>query len=137
MRASAAASLQAFWIVALDRGTSGVLPGKRNVVGARLLPVLAEFLQQPRRERHESLLAPFAVPDVELHPRAVDVGDLQVRGFAQPQARRIQGQQHRAMFENGYTCDQPTDFLGAQHRRQLLGTLAEGDVLHDPGPWGA
>ena len=102
---------------------------------AGLLPVVAEFLQQSRREGHESLLAPFAVADVELHARAVDVVDLQVRGFAQEPARRIQRQQHRAMFENRYTCDQLADFFGAQHRRQPLRAFAEGNVLHDPGPW--
>ena len=91
-------------------------------------------MQQPRRERHEPLLVPFAVHDLELHPLAVDVGHLQVSRFGDAQPRRIQGQQHRAMFEVRYTCDQATDFLGAQHRRQLLGPLAEGDVLHDPGP---
>lgn len=72
--------------------------------------------------------------DFELHPRAVDVRDLQVRPLGQTQPGSVQSQQQHAMFGVWDTCDQPTDFLGAEHRRQPSGALAERDVLHDPGP---
>ena len=82
-RAWAAANLQAFWTVALEKGHIRRLAGKQEQRRTGLLPVAAEFLQQPRRGRHQPLLVAFAVADVQLHPRAVDVGQLQVCGFGQ------------------------------------------------------
>jgi len=100
----------------------------------RLFPVLAEFAEQAWRERDQTLLAALALADVDLHATAVDVAHLQVSGFAQSQAGRILSQQDGAMFERGYTCHQPNDFLGSQDGRQLLGPLAKWNLLHGPGP---
>jgi hypothetical protein len=52
--------------------------GKQKLAGTVLLPVRPQFLQQSRRQGHESFLRPLAVGDPDLHPRRVDIGDLQV-----------------------------------------------------------
>ena len=101
--------------------------GKQKLAGTVLLPVRPQFLQQSRRQRHESLLGPLAVGDPDLHPRRVDIGDLQVGCFGKPHPAGVEGREERFVLEVRSTSQQLVDFLSAEHRGQMFRPFAEGD----------
>ena len=58
-------------------GRSGRRSGEEAVAGPDGLPVVAEDLQQPRREHDVAILLPLALADADDHALAVDVVDAQ------------------------------------------------------------
>jgi hypothetical protein len=52
---------------------------------------LAERLQGRIGQDQVAILGSFATMNVHHHPPAVDVGDLEVNGFANPQSERVAG----------------------------------------------
>ena len=66
--------------------------------------------------------------DADQHARAVDVTDLERRHLGDPQARAIGHGQGGTVLEAFGRPQQPRDFVGTQHRRQLAG-IAQADEL--------
>jgi hypothetical protein len=52
-------------------------------------PVLPEEPQRGAQQGHVAILAPLAAVDVDHPPGAVEVGDLQVQPFLQPEATGV------------------------------------------------
>src|SRR5882672_10483710 len=70
---------------------------KQIRLGAHPAPVLAQSLQQFRTEWHISITVPLAMPDMDEHARAVDVGNLEVAQFRPAHSSGVQRHQHGAM----------------------------------------
>ena len=85
------------------------------------------MLQQLRRQHHLARELALALADVDDHPLAVDVGDLQIERFltAKPGAV-VQGQQ-RPMLDVHLGIEQGTDFLPAPDCGQLAPHLGLDD----------
>ena len=99
--------------------------GKQPVGGLALqpAPVDAQCIEQLRAEHDIAVLASLASPDMNDHPLAVDIADLQVRHFCATCARGIQRHQQDAMKGKLCRVDQTRDFFLAQHLRQVQNLL--------------
>ena len=99
--------------------------GKQPVGGLALqpAPVDAKGIEQLRAEHDIAVLAPLASPDMNDHPLAVDIADLQVRHFCATCARGIERHQQDAMKGKLCRVDQPRDFFLAEHLRQVQNLL--------------
>lgn len=60
-------------------------------------PILAQQTERPLGQRHIAILAAFALPHMHPLPRTINVSDLQVHAFPQPQATRINRRQTDAI----------------------------------------
>src|SRR6266446_4768934 len=80
-------------------------PNRRTADG----PVAAQLLQQSGREQRVAILAPFALLDPNLHPRAVNMRRLEVTSLVEPQSRSVNGHQESPMFR-----------MRTAYRQQLL-----------------
>ena len=66
-----------------ERDSPGL--ARKEVAGrAGQFPVRSEFRQQPRRDGHEPVFAPFSGANVDHPPGAVDVAYFEMGGLAQP-----------------------------------------------------
>src|SRR6266540_3180802 len=65
------------------RVATGIRAGKQPDRVAMGAPVLAQQAQGLGRERDIAVLVAFSALNVELHPRAVDLGDAQLNAFEQ------------------------------------------------------
>lgn len=90
------------------------------------LPVIAQRLQQPRREHHVAVAAALALIDAQYHALAVDISHLQVRGLGYAQAGGIGGHEDRAVLEAIDARQEMHDFFGAENDRQLERLLGHG-----------
>ena len=91
-------------------------------------PVLAEQREGLLRQRHRAILRPFAVTYVDDHPGTVNIGNLQVGAFLQPQATGIDGAQTGSRARQPHTLEDRVHFLQAEDDREfvLLGWPHEG-----------
>jgi len=82
----------------MTRGMPSIA-GKQPVGGLapKPAPVDAQCIEQLGTEHDIAVLASFAAPDMNDHPLAVDVADLQMRHFCATCACGIQGHQQDAM----------------------------------------
>src|SRR5687767_9194184 len=64
--------------------------GKQPDLRLSPFPVVAENLQQPRRQRHVPVLSSFTLADTNHHSLTVDVFNLQPGKLGSPHARGIQ-----------------------------------------------
>ena len=83
-------------------------------------PVLAEGLQRARRQGDVAVLGPLAAMDVDHHPRAVDVADLEVQPFAEPEAQRVDGPEIGAVVGRADGGDEPTDLVDGEDVGECL-----------------
>src|ERR1019366_1676119 len=74
-------------------------------------PVSAQLFEQLRAEHYIAVLASLALPDVNHHPLAVDVADLQVGRFCAACAGGIERHQKDAMKGGVRGVDQARDLL--------------------------
>ena len=88
-------------------------------------PILAEHGQGPRRQRHVAVLGALATMDMDDHPRAVDVADLQIQTFLETQPQRVDGPEEGLVVWRAHGVDQAPHFGDAQDVGQALGP---GDV---------
>ena len=77
-------------------------------------PVLAEGFERAGRQWDEAVLGPLAAMDVDHHPRAVDVADLEVQPLAEPQAQRVDGPEIGAVVGRADGGDEPTDLVDGE-----------------------
>src|SRR5580693_5666955 len=88
-----------------DLGGDRIICGMPSVAGKQPVggltpkpaPVDAQCIQQFRAEHDIAVLASLASPDVDDHPLAVDIADLEVRHFCATRARGIERHQQNAM----------------------------------------
>ena len=77
-------------------------------------PPSAECLEQARREHGIAILLTLALLDAKDHALAVDVTDLEVNHFADPQAGAVGHRQGRPVLEVGHRLQQARHFLDTQ-----------------------
>ncbi len=101
------------------------IAGEQPVGGLALqpAPVDAKGIEQFGAEHDIAVFAPLASPDMNDHPLAVDIADLQVRHFSATCARGIQRHQQDAMKGKLGRVDQARYFFLAQHLRQVQNLL--------------
>ena len=101
------------------------IAGEQPVGGLALqpAPVDAQRLEQLGAEHDIAVLAPLASPDMDDHPLAVDIADLQVRHFSATCARGIERHQQDAMKGKLCRVDETCYFVLAQHLRQVQNLL--------------
>src|SRR3989454_2226543 len=99
--------------------------GKQPVGGLapKSAPVDAQGVEQLRAEHDISVLASLASPDMNDHPLAVDIADLEVCHFSATRARGIQRYQQDAMKGKLCRVDQTRHFVLAQNLRQVQNLL--------------
>ena len=100
MSAWATANFMAFWILAEESGRSVVLPRNKNGPGR----LRFQYSRSSSSSRGEAGTIPLSGDNVQLPSPAVDVRNLQMRGFAEPQTCGVAGHQYRSMFGIFDTC---------------------------------
>jgi len=70
--------------------------------------------------------------NVDDHPLAVDVGDLEIERLLTAEARAVVQSQQRPMLDVHLCIEQGTDFLATQDRGQLAPYLGLDDFLIEP-----
>ena len=70
---------------------------------------------------------------MQLHTRAVDLGDLEVDAFEQAQAAGVDDAQADAVVWATDLLDDAPDFFGSEHDGQLLGQGRADEVAQGPG----
>ena len=68
----------------------------------------------------EAVFGPFAAVDVQHHPLAVNIGDLQMLGLLQPRAAGVDGGEEGVVVWGSDAAQQAADFFTAEHGGQLL-----------------
>ncbi len=74
------------------------------------------------REHRMPILASLPLLDANGHARRIEVADARVQQLGEPHARRVNRENHRAMFQIPHLCDQPRDFGTAEDRRERART---------------
>ena len=97
--------------------------------GAGAPPVVAQDLQQARREHHVAVLAALALRDAHDHALRIDVARAQADGFRNAQAGGVAGRQDGAVLGGGDAVEEADHLPGAGHDRQLAGLLGGGQDL--------
>ena len=91
-------------------------------------PVGAQVLQQPRRERHVSVLVALALIDAQRHAPGIDVADAQTGEFAGPQSGGVGGHEQGPMLGAAGDGEQAHQFVVVEDFGQPGGLLGAGDV---------
>src|SRR5207302_3418140 len=106
-----------------DRVTCGMpsVAGKQPVrwLLPQTAPIDSQCIEQLPTEHDIAVLATFAAPDMDNHPLAVDIADLQVRHFCATCARGIQRHQQDAMKGKLGRVNQARDLLLAEYLGQV------------------
>jgi hypothetical protein len=115
------------------QGLTRFLSGKEPIGGLAPAPVEAQQLQQSGRQHDLARELALALTDVDDHPLAVNIGDLQIQRFltAKPCAV-VQGQQC-TVLDVHRRLKQGADFLTAPDGGQLAAHLGLDDLLIEPG----
>ena len=79
-------------------------------------PVGAEHLERLVGEGDQAVLVALATAAMDQHSSGVDVGDLQMKGFLQPQSERIDGPEEASQPRLADGIDELIDFGDGQHR---------------------
>jgi hypothetical protein len=72
---------------------------KQPVLRPVLLPVLPENLQIPLAQERIPIFVPFPMSHANHHPLTVDIRQLQLKRFTDPQTRRVDRHQNRPMLK--------------------------------------
>ena len=89
-------------------------------------PVVTQFIEQLGAEHDIAVLAALALPDMNHHPLAVDVADLQVGCFRAACTGGIHGHQQDAMKGCVRRVDQARHLLLAEYLRKVANLLRIG-----------
>src|SRR5450631_4124658 len=95
-------------------------------------PVSAQRIEQLRAEHYIAVLASLALPDVNHHPLAVDVADLQVGRFCAACAGGIHRHQQDAMKGGVRRLNQLRDFFLTEHPWKVTHLLRIGRLGDAP-----
>lgn len=106
-------------------GTGDATGGKQPGEGAIDLPVAPEFLEEPLGQEGVAILRALALVHANRHAIRVDVRDLEVDDFADPEPRGVGRHEQGPVLGVVGRVEQPADLLLAQDLRQL-GRLFRG-----------
>jgi hypothetical protein len=101
-------------------------------LAAETAPVIAQRLEQLRTEHDIAVPAVLAFPDMDHHPLAVDVADLQVGRFCATCASGIERHQKNAVNRGVCGVDQPRYLLLAEHLGKMTNLLRVGRLGDAP-----
>lgn len=79
-------------------------------------PILAQDEQGLGGKRHVAVLGTFAPVDMDHHPAAVDIGDLEEEAFMETEPATICSRQVGAVMEGVRTAKQALHFFDTEHR---------------------
>ncbi len=82
---------------------------------------------------HVTVAIAFALVDVDHHPLAVDITDLELDQFASSYARRIQSHEHRAVQRIGGAVDESRHFFLTENDRQPATLFGKRDFVRQIG----
>src|SRR6266581_4744152 len=127
--------------VARGFGIHGLIAGVPAITGkqpdtgfcAQASPVCAEFVEQNGTEHHVAVLATLAALNVDHHPPAIDVADLEARQFSIPHAGGVEGHEESAMERSARRIDELRHLFLAENRGQAVRLLRIGSVSDAPG----
>jgi len=105
---------------------------KQPVGGAAAFPVLAKEEQIVKGQDGAAVLVAFGLADEDAHVAAVDVGNLEMRSFADPEAGSVDGGENGPVLEVGSGGKQKTDITRRKNGGEKSILLHPGDVLHVP-----
>ena len=110
---------------------SPVVDGAGEQICLRLhpTPILAQGLQQLRGQQDIAVTAALALANMNDHPFAVDIADLQVAQFSASQAGRIQHHQHGAVHQVLRGSNEQRHFLLTQYGGHPPLTLGKRNVI--------
>lgn len=98
-------------------------------------PVETKELQDASRQRDIAIVVAFAVSDVKEHAVTVDVANLQVETFAEPEATGVEGGEEDSMAGKLDVIEQESDFLGGKDDREFeVGSRPDDRQLVRPRP---
>src|SRR5271157_5739609 len=109
------------------------IAGEEPRLGLQSAPVLAQGSQQDGAEHDVPILAALTTLDVDDHPLAIDVGDLQASRFSAACSGSVEGHQQNALEGSGGGVNEWGDLRLAQHRGQALHFLGIRRQLDAPG----
>src|ERR1035437_4498725 len=95
-------------------------------------PVSAQRIEQLRAEHYIAVLASLALPDVNHHPLAVDVADLQVGRFCAARTSGIKRHQKDAMKRGIRGVNQARDLFLTEYLRKVTHLLRIGRLGDAP-----
>src|SRR6266852_799850 len=124
------------WGLGIDGPRTGVPAITGTQPGAGFFPqappVCTEFVEQNGTEHYVAVLATLAALDVNHHPPAIDVADLEARQFSIPHAGGVEGHEHGAIKGNRSGVDELRYFFLAENRGQAVRLLRIGSVSDAP-----
>jgi hypothetical protein len=94
----------------------------------------AKHGEGPQRERNVTVLAALGGTNVELHPSAVDLADLEIDALADAQAAGVDGGEAGAVDRLLELSQEMPDLVNAQDHRQLVNGAWTKEVEAGPGP---
>ena len=124
-----------------DLGADGILGGgmpaaaREQPLGrfpAQPAKMLPEFFEQVRAEHYIAVFASLAAPNVDHHPLAVDIADLQIRQLGPSHTGGIQRHQDRAVKRDQRRFDQARHFFLTEDYGQVKPFLRIGSFFHAP-----
>jgi hypothetical protein len=101
-------------------------PGKQPCLRPHPPVVHAQRRQQRGAQPYVPTASPFAALDVNQHPPAVDVGDLQMAQLRVPHVGRVQNHQHRAVRQTVGSVDHPLHLFDTQDLGSRRGAFGYG-----------
>jgi hypothetical protein len=103
----------------------GVEAGEQPLLWPFDAPVSPQDGEQLLRQHDIAILAAFALADVDHHPRAVDIGDLQVGHLGDPQAGGVHRRESRVVLDVVDRGEKAGDFFGCRHDGQDIGAAGQ------------
>ncbi len=107
--------------------------GEEPSLGLQSAPVVAQSFQQDGTEHDVPILTALATLDVDDHPLAIDIANLQAGHFVAARSGSIESHQQDSIEGVAGRVNQPGDFFLAQYRGQVLHFLGIGRLRHAPG----
>src|SRR5436309_13664432 len=95
--------------------------------------MLSQFLKQMRAEHDVSILAAFAVLNMEDHARGVDIGDLQCGQLGTTHACSVESHQNGAVDRSVRRLDEPAHLIRTPNHGQMNSLLRVRHFVSAPG----
>ena len=97
-------------------------------------PIVAQEFQRALWEGHIPVFVPLAAADMHEHPAAVDVRDLKLGAFGQPETTRVDRGQAQARVRQAHGLEQALHLVVGQHIGQGLRFRGANHVQDAPVP---
>ena len=94
-------------------GLVGGVAGEKPRLGPKVTPVGSQSFQEGRKQRHIAVRTSLSLTDSNHVSAAIDVGDKKLGELADPQAGRIHGHEHGAMFDVPDSLQESVHLAGA------------------------